>query len=64
VNFGYDLLKIATSEDDYRKMEIAIDLNEKSLAEKVENLLDFSNSMRHKYLSMTSLLRAELKSYE
>ncbi|MBW0178183.1 hypothetical protein [Sediminibacterium sp.] len=64
VNFGYDLLKTATTEDDYRKMEIAIDLNEKALAKKVENLVDFSNSMRHKYLSMTSLLREELKSYE
>ncbi len=64
VNFGYDLLKTATTEEDYRKVEIAIELNEKALAEKVESFVDFSNSMRHKYLSVTSLLREQLKSYE
>jgi len=64
VNFNYDLLKTATTEEEYRKIEIAIELNEKTLAEKVENFVDFSNSMRHKYLSITSLLRKQLKSYE
>lgn len=64
VNFGYDLLKTATTEEDYRKVEIAIELNEKVLAENVENLLGFSNSMRQKYLTTTTLLREQLKSYE
>lgn len=64
VNFGYDLLKTATTKEDYRKVEIAIELNEKALAEKVENFVAFSNSMRRKYLNMTSLLREQLKSYE
>ena len=64
INFGYDLFKTATTDQDYRKLEIAIDLNEKELAKKVENLVDFSNSMRHKYLSLTSLLREQLKYYE
>ena len=64
VNFGYDLLKTAATKDDYHKIEIAIELNEKALAENVENLVDFSNSMRQKYLSTTSLLREQLKSYE
>ncbi len=64
VNFGYDLLKTATTEEDYHKVKIAIELNEKALAENVENLLGFSNSMRQKYLSTTTLLREQLKSYE
>lgn len=64
VNFGYDLLKTATTKEDYHKIEIVIELNEKALTENVESLVDFSNSMREKYLSTTSLLRAELKSYE
>jgi hypothetical protein len=64
VNFGYDLLKTATTNEAYHKIEIAIELNEKVLEENVENLVKFSNSMRQKYLGMTSLLREQLKSYE
>ena len=64
VNFGYDLLKMSETVEDYHKIEIAIELNEKTLAEKVGYFVDFSNSMRHKYLSTTSLLREQLKYYE
>ncbi len=64
VNFGYDLLKTARTNEEYRKIEIAIELNENALAEKVENFVAFSNSMRRKYLSMTSLLREQLKSHD
>lgn len=64
VNFGYDLLKTATTNEEYTKIEKAIELNEKVLAENVENLVAFSNSMRQKYLRLTSLLREQLKSYE
>jgi hypothetical protein len=64
VNFGYDLLKTATNIEDYNKTEIVIEFNKKALAENVEKLVDFSNSMRRKYLKSTSLLREQLKSYE
>lgn len=64
VNFGYDLLKTATTNEDYHKIEIAIELNEKALEKNVGDLVDFSNSMRQKYLRTTSLLREQLKSYE
>ena len=49
VNYGYDLLKIAKTEDEYQKLEIAIGVNTKALETNVENLLALSNSMRKKY---------------
>lgn len=64
VNFGYDLLKAVTTDEEYSKVEIAIELKEKILLKKVETFIDFSKSMRHKYLSMTSQLREQLNSYE
>ncbi|TAH06223.1 MAG: hypothetical protein EAZ13_10195 [Sphingobacteriia bacterium] len=64
INFGYELLKTAPNNQEYTKLEGVIDLNEKALAENVENLVAFSNSIRKKYLKMTSLLREKLKYYE
>lgn len=64
VNFGYDLLQTATTEEDYRRIEITIESNEKVLAEKVEKFVEFSASLRQRYLGLTSLLREQLKSYE
>jgi hypothetical protein len=64
VNYGYDLLKSATTKEDYQKMKVAIDLNTKALESNVESLLTLSNSMRQKYLGVATLLRGQLKTYE
>lgn len=64
VNYGYDLIPTATTEDDIQKLNVAINLHKKELEKNVEDLLTLSNSMRKKYLEFTSLLRKELKAYE
>lgn len=64
INFGYDLLRTTTTNEKYHQIEIAIELNEKTLEKNVENLVNFSNSMRQKFLGMTSFLREQLKAYE
>lgn len=64
INFGYELLTVSKTPEDYQKLEVAINLNTKELERKVESLLELSNRLRKKYLQVTSLLREQLKMYE
>lgn len=64
INYGYDLLKTVSTQEQHQKIESVIDLYTKDLEKNIENLLALSNSMRKKYLGVTSLLREQLSAYE
>ena len=64
INYGYDLLLTATNQEDYDKVNIAIELNTKMLEHNIDSLITLSNILRKKYLEVTSKLREHLKSYE
>ena len=64
VSYYYDLLNMAKTTDDYRKIETVISIRTKALETNIKSLFDLSNIIRKKYSGVTTLLREKLKKYE
>jgi len=61
---GYDLLGSAKSKEEYQIIRTSIDIITKDIEANIEKLVALSNSMRGKYLGITTMLREQLRKYE
>lgn len=64
INFRYDALRNTKTQVEYNTIRHLIELAAKEVEKNINELVALSNSMRYKYLQITSLLRNQLKEYE